>query len=87
MRKKMKQKAFAANVNRDDITRGAEALGPGLDEHLGRVIAALQAIAPSWLGTQAPTVRHPGPVFLIAGSRAARHEDGGGEGIAEGWDG
>ncbi|NLC56619.1 MAG: HDIG domain-containing protein [Armatimonadetes bacterium] len=46
VRKKMKQKAFAANVNRDDITRGAEALGIPLDEHLGRVIAALQAIAP-----------------------------------------
>jgi putative nucleotidyltransferase with HDIG domain len=43
--KKMKQKAFAAAVKRDDLVRGAEELGVPLDEHIGNVIAALQGIA------------------------------------------
>jgi len=42
----MKDKAFARTVNRDDIVRGAEALGVPLDEHIGFVVAALQQIAP-----------------------------------------
>lgn len=46
VRKKMKQKAFAAAVSREDIVRGAEALGVDLDEHIARVITALQGIAP-----------------------------------------
>jgi len=46
VRKKMKDKAFARTVNRDDIVRGAEALGVPLDEHIGFVVAALQQIAP-----------------------------------------
>ncbi|WP_029215678.1 HDIG domain-containing metalloprotein [Kallotenue papyrolyticum] len=45
VRKKMKDKAFAAKVNRDDIIRGAEELGLPLDELIGEVIAALQAHA------------------------------------------
>jgi len=45
VRKKMKQKAFAAAVNRDDIIRGAERLGLPLDEHIQHVIAALQSQA------------------------------------------
>lgn len=45
VRKKMKQKGFAAAVNRDDIVRGAADLGVDLDEHLGVVIAAMQSIA------------------------------------------
>jgi putative nucleotidyltransferase with HDIG domain len=45
VRKKMKQPSFAAAVNRDDITRGAEDLGVGLDEHIAFVTAALQSIA------------------------------------------
>lgn len=46
VRKKMKDKAFARGVNRDDLILGAEALGVPLDEHIGVVIAALQGIAP-----------------------------------------
>jgi putative nucleotidyltransferase with HDIG domain len=46
VRRKMKDKAFARAVRRDDITRGAEELGVPLDEHIGTVIAALTAIAP-----------------------------------------
>ena len=42
VRKKMKQKSFAASVNREDITRGAEELGVDLDEHIEFVVAALR---------------------------------------------
>lgn len=42
VRKKMKDKAFARGVNRDDILLGAQELGVELDEHIGFVIAALQ---------------------------------------------
>lgn len=37
VKKKMKDKTFAAAVNRDDITRGAEELGITLDEHIENV--------------------------------------------------
>ncbi len=42
VRKKMKQKSFAASVNREDITRGAEELGVDLNEHIDFVVAALR---------------------------------------------
>lgn len=45
VRKKMKQKAFAAAVNRDDIVRGAEEMGVDLDEHIQFVIDAMSEIA------------------------------------------
>jgi putative nucleotidyltransferase with HDIG domain len=41
VRKKMKQKSFAASVNRDDITSGAEDLGVDLNEHIQFVINAM----------------------------------------------
>jgi putative nucleotidyltransferase with HDIG domain len=41
VRKKMKQKSFAAAVNRDDIARGAEELGVELNEHIEFVAGAL----------------------------------------------
>lgn len=44
--KKMKDKAFARAVRREDIVRGAEELGVPLDEHIGLVIQALKGIAP-----------------------------------------
>ncbi len=43
--KKMKDKAFARAVRREDITRGAEELGVPLEEHVGLVIQSLQGIA------------------------------------------
>jgi putative nucleotidyltransferase with HDIG domain len=46
VRKKMKQKAFAAAVNRDDIVCGAEELGVDLAEHIQFVIDAMAEIAP-----------------------------------------
>jgi putative nucleotidyltransferase with HDIG domain len=42
VRKKMKQKSFAAAVNRDDIVRGAEELGVDLNEHIEFVANALR---------------------------------------------
>ena len=42
VRKKMKQKSFAAAVNRDDIVRGAQELGVDLNEHIEFVAAALK---------------------------------------------
>lgn len=54
VRKKLKQKSFAAAVNRDDIRRGAEDLGVDLDEHIQFVIDAMQAVA-SELGLESPT--------------------------------
>jgi putative nucleotidyltransferase with HDIG domain len=45
VRKKMKDKAFARNVNRDEIVEGAELLGMELNGHIEFVIGALQEIA------------------------------------------
>jgi len=46
IRKKMKDKAFARSVSRDDITNGAAALGVDLDEHITFCIEAMKKIAP-----------------------------------------
>jgi len=43
VRKKMKDKAFARGVSRDDVINGAAELGVDLDEHIAFVIAAMQA--------------------------------------------
>ena len=45
VKKKMKDKAFARAVNRDDIIRGAERLEMPLDDVIARVITALQGDA------------------------------------------
>ena len=45
VKKKMKDKAFARAVNREDIVRGAEELGVPLDDVISGVIRALQADA------------------------------------------
>jgi putative nucleotidyltransferase with HDIG domain len=45
VRKKMKDKAFARSVNRDDIVKGAAALGVDLDEHIAFVIEAMRPAA------------------------------------------
>ncbi len=50
VRKKMKDKAFARNVSRQDILDGAAELGVELDEHIAFVIAALQS-SDQWLVT------------------------------------
>jgi putative nucleotidyltransferase with HDIG domain len=45
VKKKMKQKSFAAAVKRAEIERGAELVALPLDEHITHVIAALQTVA------------------------------------------
>lgn len=46
VKKKMKDKAFARAVKREDITAGADLLGIPLDEHIGFVLDSMKAIAP-----------------------------------------
>jgi putative nucleotidyltransferase with HDIG domain len=46
VRKKLKQPSFAAAVDRDDITRGAEELGVELDRLIESVVQALEPLAP-----------------------------------------
>lgn len=45
VRKKMKDKAFARGVSREDVVQGAQELGVDLDEHIAFVIAAMQRSA------------------------------------------
>ena len=45
VKRKLKDKAFARNVNRDDITSGAAELGVPLDEHIAFCIEAMKARA------------------------------------------
>jgi putative nucleotidyltransferase with HDIG domain len=45
VRKKMKDKAFARSVHREDIVEGAAELGVNLEEHIAFCIAAMKAIA------------------------------------------
>ena|SRR5271166_5436992 len=45
VRKRMKDKAFARKVNRDDIVNGAAGLGVDLDEHIAFCIEAMKGIA------------------------------------------
>ena len=45
VRKRMKDKAFARAVSRDDLVRGAEALGVPLEEHIANVIEAMRGRA------------------------------------------
>jgi putative nucleotidyltransferase with HDIG domain len=45
VKKKMKDKAFAKNVSREDILKGAEELGVNLDEHIRFTIEAMKSIS------------------------------------------
>jgi len=44
VKKKLKDKAFARSVNRDDIRQGVEELGVDIDEHIRFVIDALRPV-------------------------------------------
>ena len=46
VKKKMKDPAFAAGVDREEVRRGSELLGIELDEHIRNVIEAMKGIAP-----------------------------------------
>ncbi len=68
VKKKMKDKAFAKGVNRDDVILGAQELGVELDDHIQFVIEAMRGVAeaiglagvPAPEGTSAPAAA-PGP--------------------------
>ena len=53
VKKKLKDKAFARGVNRDEVRQGAEELGVPLDEHIAFVIGALRPVE-STLGLRTP---------------------------------
>ena len=46
VRKKMKDKAFARGVSREDVQMGAQELGVELDDHIQFVIEAMRGVAP-----------------------------------------
>jgi putative nucleotidyltransferase with HDIG domain len=46
VRKKMKDKAFARSVSREDISKGAQELGVELEQHIAFCIEAMKGIAP-----------------------------------------
>ena len=46
VKKRMKDKAFARSVSRDDIVNGSAALGVDLDEHIAFCIEAMKKVAP-----------------------------------------
>ena len=45
VKRKMKDKGFAQNVNRDDLVRGAEELGVDLDEHISFVVESMKPVS------------------------------------------
>lgn len=45
VKKKLKDKAFARGVSRDDVYKGAEELGVPLEDHISFCISAMQAVA------------------------------------------
>jgi putative nucleotidyltransferase with HDIG domain len=60
VRRKMKDKAFARSVNRDDITNGAADLGVELEEHITFCIEAMKGIAKE-LGLDGSTAKSGSP--------------------------
>jgi putative nucleotidyltransferase with HDIG domain len=47
VKKKLKDKAFARGVNRDEVRQGADELGVPLDEHIAFCIQALRPVEPT----------------------------------------
>jgi predicted hydrolase (HD superfamily) len=80
IRKKMKDKAFARGVNREDVIQGAEALGVPLDEHIGLVLEAMRGSADtlgldgrlSTIPTAPPTVTAAAPEGGAASTPVSR---------------
>jgi predicted hydrolase (HD superfamily) len=60
VRKKMKDKAFARGVHREDIISGAQELGVDLDAHIGFCIAAMRSHAEA-LGLEGVAAPSPLP--------------------------
>ena len=42
LKKRFKNRAFAAGVNRDEVRQGAEEMGVDLDQHFQNVLTAMQ---------------------------------------------
>jgi putative nucleotidyltransferase with HDIG domain len=65
VRKRMKDKAFARSVSREDMTKGAEEMGVSLDEHIAFCIEAMRSIAatlglePNQASPPSPPQNHP----------------------------
>jgi putative nucleotidyltransferase with HDIG domain len=59
VKKKMKDKAFARGVNRDDVVNGAQELGVDLEEHIQFVIDAMRGAADSLGLAGTPTPAGP----------------------------
>ena len=60
VKKKLKDKAFARTVNRDEVYEGAEELKVDLGEHIDFIIAALRAVA-SEVGLKPQVDQSPAP--------------------------
>jgi predicted hydrolase (HD superfamily) len=58
VRKKLKDKAFARGVNRDDVIHGAAELGIDLDRHIAFCLAAMQKDAEAVGLSGPPNVAH-----------------------------
>ena len=54
VRRKMKDKAFAKDVNRDDIQKGADELGVDLDEHISFIVESMKPVS-ARIGLSEPT--------------------------------
>jgi predicted hydrolase (HD superfamily) len=63
-KRKLKDKAFARNVNREDITGGAQQLGVPLDEHIAFCLEAMKSRADELglAGDANLRLNHPEPV-------------------------
>jgi predicted hydrolase (HD superfamily) len=46
LKKRFRNRAFAAGVNRDEVEQGARELGVDLDTHMSTVLRAMQAMTP-----------------------------------------
>ena len=57
VRKRMKDKAFARSVSREDIIKGAEELGVPLDDHITFCIEAMRASRTNWACTHVRPTR------------------------------
>ena len=47
VKRKMKDKAFAHGVSRQDLEQGAQELGIPIEEHITTCISAMQEVAPA----------------------------------------
>src|SRR5207247_7179064 len=80
VKKKLKDKAFARGVNRDEVRQGAEELGVPLDDHIAYVIQALRPVERA-LGLggeagEAPPVASVGGGLKAPGRRGGRFPTG-----------